>query len=101
MSMTVSEMHDIFEQLIEDGKGDTEVMILHQPSWPFYLSIKGVGMKVEDEEEEEEDDEDDNEFEEAKRCKKQKCYQEFERKILIVENGQEGYGCSFDDVEYF
>lgn len=97
MSMTVSEMHDIFEQLMEDGKGDTEVMILHQPNWPFYLSIKGIGMKQDDEDEE--DDEDDEEFEEAKKYKKHK--QEYKQKILIVENEQEGYGCKFDDVEYF
>lgn len=83
MAMSVGEMHRIFENLIEDGLEDCPVIMLHQPNWPFYLSIKGVGTVNTGEADEygEFDDED--------------------MKIVIVEEAQEGYGCNFNDVEYF
>ena len=83
MAISVGEIHKIFEQLVEDGLEDCPVIMLHQPQYPFYLSIKGVGSINTGEEDEngEKDDED--------------------MKIVIVEEAQEGYGCSFEDVEYF
>lgn len=82
MAMSVGEIHEIFERLVEQGLEDAPALILHQPNWPFYLSIKGVGTVNTGEADEygEFDDED--------------------IKIVIVEEGQEGYGCKFDDVEY-
>lgn len=41
--MKVGQLFEIMEDLMEQGKSDMEVQMLHQPHWPFYLSIARVG----------------------------------------------------------
>ncbi len=49
--LTVQELHDVLEQMIEEEKGDYTVSILHQPNWPFVLSIGSVKVSEEDSDE--------------------------------------------------
>jgi len=48
--MTVQELLEILEEMVENGAGHYEVKLLMQPNYPFIYTIGSVGVrKVEDE----------------------------------------------------
>ena len=48
--MTVQELLEILEEMVENGAGHYEVKLLMQPNYPFIYTIGSVGVRdVEDE----------------------------------------------------
>jgi len=48
--MTVQELFEILEEMIENGAGHYEVKLLMQPNYPFIYTVGSVGVReIEDE----------------------------------------------------
>jgi len=45
--MTVEELRDRLEELVEAGHGEHEVMIVTQPNWPLRFTLAGVASTTE------------------------------------------------------
>ncbi|GEM_PF-5129735 len=70
--LTVQGLHDLMEQMIEEGKEDYVIRMLHQPNWPFVLSVGNVSVVQDDS------------------CETEEVY--------LCEGKQLGYGPKFEDV---
>ena len=48
--MTVQELFEILEEMVENGTGHYEVKLLMQPNYPFIYTVGSVGVReIEDE----------------------------------------------------
>ena len=48
--MTVQELFEILEEMVENGAGHYEVKLLMQPNYPFIYTVGSVGVReIEDE----------------------------------------------------
>ena len=48
--MTVQELYEILEEMVENGAGHYEVKLLMQPNYPFIYTVGSVGVReIEDE----------------------------------------------------
>lgn len=85
-SLTVKELYDTLSNLIDEEKGNYEVKLLMQPSWPFIYSIGSIGLRSKELDEDADMADEDN-------------LKDLEKIVYIVEGIQESYGFKFEEID--
>lgn len=79
MNITVEDLKQICEQLIEDEKGHYQIRLLMQPSWPFIYSVGHIGTRM---------------------VESKEGTEEVEEEVLyLCERNQIAYGFSFENID--